>query len=130
MTKQTVRSDEPTEYNVEQRMNKLFTIAGDPGGAGSPSISVQSPDAVDRNLILGGDESASAAVQSPDAADRNLAFTMASESAPGAVQSPDAIERNLAYSAPSGSEPRDIAPVDLGDGSHLAPTYGDGDLSQ
>jgi hypothetical protein len=129
MTKQTVRSDEPTTYTVEQRMNKAFTVV-DPGGAGSPSVSVQSPDAIDRNLILGGDTSESAAVQSPDAVDRNLAITLASESASGAVQSPDAIERNLAYNAPNGSEPRDIAPVDLGDGSHLAPTYGDGDLSQ
>jgi hypothetical protein len=108
MTEQTVRNDEPTEFTVEQRMNKMFTIPGDPGGAGSPSVSVQSPDAIDRNL----------------------AFNSASESASGAVQSPDAIERNLAYDAPAGTEPRDVAPVDLGDGSHLAPTYGDGDLSQ
>jgi hypothetical protein len=129
MTKQTVRSDEPTAYTVEQRMNKVFTVI-DPGGAGSPSVSVQSPDAVDRNLILGGEGSASAAVQSPDAADRNLAITMASESATGAVQSPDAIDRNLAYSAPGGSEPKDIDPVWIGDGSHLAPITGDGDLSQ
>jgi len=123
----------PTAYDVEQRMSKAFTI--DPGGAGSPSISVQSPDAIDRNLMLGGAGDASAvqspdaaernlilgaagdeslAVQSPDAADRNLAYAMASESVSGAVQSPDAIERNLVHV----------------DGSHLAPTYGDGDLSQ
>ena len=95
MSKQTVRSDVPTAYTVEQRMSKVFTI--DPGGAGSPSISVQSPDAVERNLILGGAGDESAAVQSPDAADRNLAFASASDSASGAVQSPDAIERNLSH---------------------------------
>src|SRR5712691_7937008 len=113
MSKQTVRSDAPTAYTVEQRMSKVFTL--EPGGAGSASISVQSPDAVDRNLAFAStSESASGAVQSPDAADRNLALAMAIESLSGAVQSPDAIERNLVHI----------------DGSHLAPTYGDGDLPQ
>src|SRR2546428_677258 len=95
MSKQTVRSDVPTAYTVEQRMSKVFTF--EPGGAGSASISVQSPDAVDRNLVLGGAGDQSLAVQSPDAADRNLAFASASESASGAVQSPDAADRNLSH---------------------------------
>ena len=73
MSKQTVRSDVPTAYTVEQRMSKAFII--DPGGAGSASIAVQSPDAIDRNL----------------------AITLASESTLGAVQSPDAIDRNLSF---------------------------------
>ena len=112
MSKQSIQTQEERSLYIEQRMSKAFTV--DPGGAGSASIAVQSPDAVDRNLTLGGAGDESAAVQSPDAADRNLAVAMASESASGGVQSPDAIERNL---------------LQL-DGSHLAPTYGDGDLSQ
>ena len=103
MTKQTVRSDEPTNYTVEQRASKLFTI--DPGGAGSASIAVQSPDAVDRNLVL-----------------------MAESVASGGVQSPDAADRNLAFSEPSGAEPHDVAPAWIGDGSempmHNAPVEG------
>lgn len=107
MSKQTAKSDKREtlgDLKVEQRINKAFV---DPGGAGVASVSVQGPDAIDRNLAL----AAAEAVGS------------------GGVQSPDAQDRNLIFEAPSGIEPRDVAPVWIGDGSLPAHTYSGDDTA-
>jgi hypothetical protein len=106
VSKQSAKSDKRETFGdlkVEQRINKAFV---DPGGAGGASVSVQGPDAIDRNLALSAGEAL----------------------AGRGVQSPDAQDRNLTYEAPAGVEPRDVAPVWIGDGSALpAHTYGGDD---